>query len=66
MLKVKEQVAAAKLYHLPLEISYPGRKKSFEAKVWVKPRMNFKQLQEFKHAEGGLAFSRADLGLRLG
>ncbi|MBA0701250.1 hypothetical protein Goari_022483 [Gossypium aridum] len=27
-----------------------GEKKLYEAKVWVKPWSNFKQLQEFKHA----------------
>ncbi|WCJ28714.1 Cysteine proteinase inhibitor 6 [Euphorbia peplus] len=65
VLKVKEQVVAGTLYHLTLEAIDAGRKKTFEAKVWVKPWMNFKQLQEFKHAEGGLALTPSDLGVRL-
>lgn len=48
MLKAKEQVVAGKLYHLTLEAIDGGKKKVYEAKVWVKPWMNFKQLQEFK------------------
>ncbi|XP_065851679.1 cysteine proteinase inhibitor 6-like [Euphorbia lathyris] len=54
VLKVKEQVVAGKLYHLILE-----------AKVWVKPWMNFKQLEEIKHGEGGLSFTPSDLGVKL-
>ena len=48
VLKAKEQVVAGKLYHLTLEAIDGGKKKVYEAKVWVKPWMNFKQLQEFK------------------
>ncbi|XP_038880981.1 cysteine proteinase inhibitor A-like [Benincasa hispida] len=48
VLKAKEQVIAGKLYHLTLEAIDGGKKKVYEAKVWVKPWMNFKQLQEFK------------------
>jgi hypothetical protein len=35
----------------------------YEVKVWVKPWMNFKQLQEFKHVEGGTS---SDLGVKQG
>lgn len=48
VLKAKQQVVAGKLYHLTLEAIDGGKKKVYEAKVWVKPWMNFKQLQEFK------------------
>ncbi|XP_047317072.1 cysteine proteinase inhibitor 6-like [Impatiens glandulifera] len=45
----KEQVVAGKLYHLTLEAVDAGQRKIYEAKVFVKPWMNFKQLQEFKN-----------------
>ncbi|GAB4843969.1 Cysteine proteinase inhibitor 6 [Ancistrocladus abbreviatus] len=66
VLKVKEQVVAGKLYHLTLEAIDAGKKKIFEAKVWVKPWMNFKQLQEFKHAKDVSPFTAADLGIMRG
>ncbi|KAL9273278.1 Cysteine proteinase inhibitor 6-like protein [Drosera capensis] len=63
VLKVKEQVVAGKLYHLTLEAVDAGEKKVYEAKVWVKPWMNFKQLQEFKQrALDHALFTSADLG----
>lgn len=45
MVKAKEKVVAD---HLKLEIIGVGKKKFHEAKVWVKPWLNFKELQEFK------------------
>ncbi|GAB2210068.1 hypothetical protein Droror1_Dr00015321 [Drosera rotundifolia] len=63
VLKVKEQVVAGKLYHLTLEAVDAGKKKIYEAEVWVKPWMNFKQLQEFKQrASDPALFTSADLG----
>ncbi|KAL9263466.1 Cysteine proteinase inhibitor 6-like protein [Drosera capensis] len=63
VLKVKEQVVAGKLYHLTLEAVDAGKKKIYEAKVWVKPWTNFKQLQEFKQrASDHTLFTSADLG----
>ncbi|WZY82175.1 hypothetical protein YC2023_028559 [Brassica napus] len=44
------EVVAGTMYHLTLEASEGGKSKNFEAKVWVKPWMNFKQLQEFKES----------------
>ncbi|KAA8517372.1 hypothetical protein F0562_017665 [Nyssa sinensis] len=44
VVKAKEQVVAGKIYHLTLEAIDGGKRKVFEAKVWVKPWMNFKQL----------------------
>ena len=50
IVKAREQVVAGKMYHLTLEANEGGKTKYFEAKVWVKPQMNFKQLQEFKES----------------
>jgi len=63
VLKAKEQVVAGKLYHLTVEATDAGNNKMYEVKVWVKPWMNFKQLQEFKHVEGGTS---SDLGVKPG
>ncbi|EOA28134.1 hypothetical protein CARUB_v10024323mg [Capsella rubella] len=48
IVKAREQVVAGTMYHLTLEAKEGDQMKNFEAKVWVKPWMNFKQLQEFK------------------
>ncbi|KAH0470350.1 hypothetical protein IEQ34_000073 [Dendrobium chrysotoxum] len=68
LLKAKEQVVAGTLHHLTLEAIDAGKKKIYEAKVWVKPWLNHKELQEFKHAgDGGSAsFTTADLGAKRG
>ena len=66
VLKAKEQVVAGKMYHLTLEVIDAGKKKIYEAKVWVKPWMNFKELQEFKHAHDDPSFSQSDLGAERG
>ncbi|KAF2541720.1 hypothetical protein F2Q68_00032861 [Brassica cretica] len=50
VVKAKEQVVAGTMHHLTLEIIEAGKKKLYEAKVWVKPWLNFKELQEFKPA----------------
>ncbi|KAJ0673111.1 putative Cystatin domain-containing protein [Helianthus annuus] len=49
VIKAQEQVVAGTLHHLTLEIDDAGNKKIYQAKVWVKPWMNFKELQEFTH-----------------
>ncbi|RWR76068.1 hypothetical protein CKAN_00448000 [Cinnamomum micranthum f. kanehirae] len=36
------------LYYITLEVVEAGQKKIYEAKSWVKPWENFKELQEFK------------------
>ncbi|KAK6944492.1 Cystatin domain [Dillenia turbinata] len=66
VLKAKEQVVAGKLYHLTLEAIDAGKKKVYEAKVWVKPWMNFKELQEFKHSHDSPSFTTSDLGAKPG
>ncbi|KAG6527929.1 hypothetical protein ZIOFF_010064 [Zingiber officinale] len=49
VVKAREQVVAGTLYHLTVEAVEGGEKKLYEAKVWVKPWLNFKQVEEFKH-----------------
>ncbi|XP_042459267.1 cysteine proteinase inhibitor A-like [Zingiber officinale] len=51
VVKVKEQVVAGVMYYLTLEVKEGEEKKLYEAKVWVKPWMNFKELQEFNPVE---------------
>lgn len=48
VVNTKEQVVAGTMYYITLEATDGGKKKTFEAKVWVKPWMNFKEVQEFK------------------
>uniref|UniRef100_A0A7N0V8I3 Cysteine proteinase inhibitor n=1 Tax=Kalanchoe fedtschenkoi TaxID=63787 RepID=A0A7N0V8I3_KALFE len=59
VVKAKEQVVAGTLHHLTLEVIDAGSKKLYEAKVWVKPWLNFKELQEFNHLPH---FTSSDLG----
>lgn len=66
VVKAREQVVAGTLHHLTIEAVDAGKKKLYEAKVWVKPWMNFKELQEFKHAGDVPSFTPADLGARRG
>ncbi|KAG6535268.1 hypothetical protein ZIOFF_000233 [Zingiber officinale] len=49
VVKAREQVVARTLHHLTVEAVEGGEKKLYEAKVWVKPWLNFKQVEEFKH-----------------
>ena len=66
VVKAEEQVVAGTLHHLTLEVIDAGRKKLYEAKVWVKPWMNFKELQEFKHAGDVPTCTPSDLGVKKG
>ncbi|CAH2058585.1 unnamed protein product [Thlaspi arvense] len=50
IVKAREQVVAGTMYYLTLEANEGDKTKNFEAKVWVKPWMNFKQLEEFKES----------------
>nr|AAS21216.1 cysteine proteinase inhibitor [Aegiceras corniculatum] len=50
VVNVKEQVVSGTLYYITLEATGGGQKKLYEAKVWVKPWMNFKELQDFQLA----------------
>ncbi|KAA3478372.1 cysteine proteinase inhibitor 12-like [Gossypium australe] len=64
VVKATEQVVAGTLHHLTVEAIDGGKKKLYEAKVWVKPWMNVKELQEFKHADGSPSFTTSDLGIK--
>lgn len=50
VVKAREQVVVGTLHHLTIEVIDAGKKKIYEAKVWIKPWLNFKELQEFRHA----------------
>ncbi|KAK9673550.1 hypothetical protein RND81_12G174800 [Saponaria officinalis] len=49
VVNTKEQVVAGTIYYITIEATDAGVKKIYEAKVWVKPWMNFKEVQEFKY-----------------
>ncbi|KAL7100486.1 hypothetical protein ACP275_08G000500 [Erythranthe tilingii] len=66
VVNAKEQVVAGSLHHLTLEVVDAGIKKLYEAKVWVKPWMHFKELQEFKHVPDVPPFTSSDLGVKKG
>ncbi|XP_054809963.1 cysteine proteinase inhibitor-like isoform X1 [Prosopis cineraria] len=66
VLEAKEQVVAGKSYLLTMEASDAGKREIYEAKVWVKPWMNYKQLKEFKHVRDVSPFTTSDLGVKLG
>lgn len=67
LVKAQEQVVAGTMHHLTLEVIDAGKKKIYEAKVWVKPWMNFKELQEFKHVgDASPSLTSSDLGVKKG
>ncbi|EXC10036.1 Cysteine proteinase inhibitor 1 [Morus notabilis] len=47
VVKVKEQVVAGTVYYITLEVLDGDKKKLYEAKVWEKAWLNFKEVQEF-------------------
>nr|4TX4_A Chain A, Cysteine proteinase inhibitor [Vigna unguiculata]4TX4_B Chain B, Cysteine proteinase inhibitor [Vigna unguiculata] len=49
VVSAQQQVVSGTLYTITLEAKDGGQKKVYEAKVWEKPWLNFKELQEFKH-----------------
>ncbi|KAJ6750527.1 hypothetical protein OIU85_001100 [Salix viminalis] len=48
VVNAKKQVVAGTIYYITLEVTEGGHKKVYEAKVWVKPWLDFKEVQEFK------------------
>ncbi|CAN8259615.1 unnamed protein product [Cochlearia groenlandica] len=64
VVKAKEQVVSGTLHHLTLEIIEAGKNKLYEAKVWVKPWLNSKELQEFKPANDAPTITSSDLGCK--
>ncbi|CAI9264660.1 unnamed protein product [Lactuca saligna] len=62
LIKAKEQVVAGKMYYLTLEATDAvGKIKAYETKVWVKPWINFKQMQEFKQENSDLFVWRSHI-----
>ena len=49
VLSAKHQVVAGSMHYITLEATDGGKKKVFETKIWEKPWLNFKEVQEFKH-----------------
>ncbi|XP_071686032.1 cysteine proteinase inhibitor A-like [Rutidosis leptorrhynchoides] len=47
VVSTKEQVVQGKMYYITIEVNEGGETKTYEAKVWVKPWEDFKQLHEF-------------------
>ncbi|XP_010245150.1 PREDICTED: cysteine proteinase inhibitor 12-like [Nelumbo nucifera] len=64
VVEAKEQLVAGTLHHLTLEVTEAGMKKLYEAKVWVKPWLNFKELQEFTPVSDDPRFTSSDLGAK--
>ncbi|VVA97382.1 unnamed protein product [Arabis nemorensis] len=51
VVKAKTQVVAGAMYYLTVEVTHEGgKKKLYEAKVWEKSWLEFKELQWFKPA----------------
>ncbi|XWS52640.1 hypothetical protein CRYUN_Cryun11dG0088400 [Craigia yunnanensis] len=48
VVNVKQQVVSGTVHYISLEAIDGDKMKIYEAKVWEKPWMNFKELQEFK------------------
>ncbi|KAI8526075.1 hypothetical protein RHMOL_Rhmol13G0280700 [Rhododendron molle] len=48
VVNVKQQVVSGTVYYITLEAKDGDQKKVYEAKVWVKPWLDFKEVQEFK------------------
>lgn len=42
-------MVAGTIYYITLEATDGDKKKIYEAKIWVKPWANFKEVQEFKY-----------------
>ncbi|XP_042488242.1 cysteine proteinase inhibitor A-like [Macadamia integrifolia] len=55
VVNAKEQVVTGIIYYLTIEVVEDGKKVIYEAKVWVKPWMNFKEVLEFKLVSGSSA-----------
>lgn len=66
VVKAQEQVVAGTMHHLTLEVVDAGKKMLYEAKVWVKPWLNFKELHDFKQAGDAPSVSTSDLGVKEG
>ncbi|XP_061364421.1 cysteine proteinase inhibitor 6-like [Gastrolobium bilobum] len=59
-----EYIVAIRRHTLTIEAIDAGEVKTYEAKVWVKPWMNFKQLKDFKLVSHAPSFTSADHGVK--
>ncbi|MED6125317.1 hypothetical protein PIB30_067358 [Stylosanthes scabra] len=50
VISAKQQVVSGTLHHITLAATSGDSNKVYEAKVWEKPWLNFKEVQEFKLA----------------
>lgn len=50
------------MYYLTIEVVEAGSRKLYDAKVWVKPWENFKELESF--APSASQFTPSDLGVK--
>lgn len=67
VVKAREQVVAGTMHYLTVEVIEAGKKKLYEAKVWVKPWLNFRELEEFTPAShSSCSITPADLGVKRG
>ncbi|CAH9116798.1 unnamed protein product [Cuscuta epithymum] len=64
VVNAKKQVVSGELHHLTLEVIDSGKKELYEAKVWLKQWMNFKELQAFDHVREIPIFTASDLGAK--
>ncbi|VFQ65380.1 unnamed protein product [Cuscuta campestris] len=64
VVEAEEQVVSGKLYHLTLDVIDAGKRKQYKAKVWVKPWMDFKELQEFNFVKDSCTITASDLGAK--
>ncbi|KAF5447636.1 hypothetical protein F2P56_033175, partial [Juglans regia] len=46
VVEAKQQVVSGTMYYITLEATDGGKKKVYEAKIWEKPWLNFKELQQ--------------------
>nr|ALG38347.1 cysteine proteinase inhibitor [Boehmeria nivea]ASH99044.1 cysteine proteinase inhibitor [Boehmeria nivea]ASH99045.1 cysteine proteinase inhibitor [Boehmeria nivea] len=53
VVKAKQQVVSGTMHYITLEAIDGGVKKVYEAKVWEKLWLNFKEVQEFKLVTDG-------------
>ncbi|KAE9617170.1 hypothetical protein Lal_00034205 [Lupinus albus] len=63
VVKAQQQIVEGVLYYLTLEAIDAGQKKIYDAQVWVRVWLNFKELTDFEPAAAS-SFTSAYLGLK--
>ncbi|MQM11193.1 hypothetical protein Taro_044096 [Colocasia esculenta] len=64
LVKAKQQVVSGIMHHLTVEVIEGGKKKVYEAKVWVQAWLNSKKLHEFSPIGDSSSVTPADLGVK--